>query len=164
MLLFPLAKPHWPTERCIGERGVPVTDVLLTRIPTKWSDQQFLYIFTLGKWSFMLSYQTAHLIKSKHIYHLIKACFMATPRWCLRWKYLSNSSSSGTSVRGTLWQAMEILISQYKNNVMHNMYLRGHHWWLLLVCCGYWVLLMCLLELSRWTPWMDRCQKKQHAY
>lgn len=74
----------------------------------------------------MLSYQAAHLIKSKHIYHLIKACFMATQQWCLRWKYLSNCSS-GTSVRGTLWRATEILISQYKNNLTHNMYLRGHH-------------------------------------
>lgn len=97
----------------------------------------------------------AHLIKSKHIYHLIKAGFMATPQWRLRWKYPS-SSLFGTSVRGTLGQAMEVLISQYQNNWTCNTCRRGCHWWFLLVYCGYWVLLMCVLELSRWTnKWTD---------
>lgn len=39
------------------------------------SGQYFLSIFTLGKWSFMLSYPAAHLIKGKHIYHLIKLVY-----------------------------------------------------------------------------------------
>lgn len=125
--------------------------------------QHFLHIFTLGKWSSMSLYPEAHLIKGKHIYHLIKACLMATWKWRLRWKYLSNPSS-GTSVRGTLWQATEVLISQYQNNLTHNIYLRRCHWWFLLVYCGYRVPLMCLLELSRWTKWMDRCQKNNYAY
>lgn len=126
------------------------------------SGQQFLYIFTLGKWSSMLSYRAAHLIKGKHMYHLIKACFMAPWKWCLRWKYQSNSLSE-TSVRGMLWQATEVFIS-YKNKLTPDVYLRGCHWWFLQVYCGHWILLMCLLGLSRWTKWMDRCQKNNYAY
>lgn len=72
----------------------------------------------------MLSYRAAHLIKSKHIYHLIKGLFYGHLKVGLRWKYLSNSLS-GTSVRGTLWQATEVLIFQYQNNLTHNTELRG---------------------------------------
>lgn len=66
------------------------------------SGQQFLYIFTLGKCFSTLSYREAHLIKGKHIYRLIKACFMATSMLCLRWKYLSQSLS-GMYVKGISW-------------------------------------------------------------
>lgn len=142
------------------EWGAPV---LPSRIPTNGSGRHFLYIFTLGKPSSMFLYPESHLIKGKHIYHLIKAWLMASWKCHLRWKCPSNSLS-GASVRGTDWPAKQALISRYQNNLTHSVYLRRCHWWSLLVCCGYWVVLMCLLELSRWTKWMDRCQKNNYAY
>lgn len=63
----------------LDQGGIPVVTVLPSKNPQlNGGSQQFLYIFTLGKCFSMLSYRTAHLIKGKHIYHLITACFMAT--------------------------------------------------------------------------------------
>lgn len=109
-----------------------------------------LHIFAFEKWPFTLSNQAAHLIKGKHIYHLVKGSLHQHLKAVFVDKNLSKSLRQ--TDRRMLWQTLEasnLSIVKQQSNSIHYAYLRRPHWCFLLAYCGYWILLMCLPELTR---------------
>lgn len=66
------------------------------------------YMFAFEKWPSTLSYQAAHLIKGKHIYHLVKGSLHQHLKAAFVGKNLSKSLFKTGGRHGKLWRFQSV--------------------------------------------------------
>lgn len=95
-------------------------------------------MFAFEKWPSTLSYQAAHLIKGKHIYHLVKGSLRQHSKAAFVDKNLSKSLFK-TDRRTVMvnFGGFSLSIVEQQGNSIYSAYLRWPHWCFLLVYCGY---------------------------